>query len=113
MVRTYLVSCVLLFFEKLTIFCVGFAAEYGAELHTELLDMEVTALCLDNQQQFSAASPLGYYPSSGAPVVTSVAPSHYARPSARSSHTDAAIDRYLSAPVALQSWRREQLSQGS
>jgi hypothetical protein len=83
--------------------------DYEMDLHTELLDMEVSALCMDNQQQFSAASPLGFY-STGAAVVTSMTPSQYSRPSSNSVRTNAAVHRYLSAPVALQSWRREVLS---
>lgn len=77
-------------------------------MHTELLDMQVQSLCLDNQLHFSPSPPPSA--SSSAPSAAVAPPSQYAHPSSRSLRTNAAVHRYLSAPVALQSWRRELLS---
>jgi hypothetical protein len=87
-------------------------AAYEMDLHTELLDMKVSSLCLDNQTQFS--SPLGFYASQeqdqGQGQGQGLPPSLYAHTSSQLVDTNVAVNRYLSAPVALQSWRRELLS---
>ena len=80
--------------------------------------MEVSSLCLDNRTQHAASSsssssPLGFYSghagSRGQGQGQGLPPSLYAHSSA-STDTNVAVNRYLSAPVALQSWRREVLS---